>query len=369
VSFLFKRENDVFKWESDFMVLEFSNPSIQGFSEHVQLTSHTDILHYYYSVKIYKKTHEWDEDGSQSTEQELVCERDTYDFPRILDLKEIVGFQLNDNTVMNGQKNEYTFGDARYSKVLSTDGFACDDFYEVSKSVNADGGEERYTVYCGTTFDAQGDLNSVGLRTPYVKREDLEQLLKCVNEFIQYSLTIQNEQIQLWNARYGIENGKIYEYEIIEKGINKGVIESIYAVGDKLNITTVIDNKEVEYKDVIINKIEEEYIILSDGERLPVESICYVNYEPSSAALRYKEDEITEEFLAILSDAEKEEFKNSSTVSLLNRYKQAIIDRTWMCRSEHEFDIDYQTGDMVNTVTPVVEVIIRKIKNRLREYN
>lgn len=360
--FRYTREKDTFKWESDFMVLEFSNPSMQAFSEHAFVKCDEEIMHYYYSVKIDKKTHRWDEEDNESTEQTLICERNTHDFPRILNLKKMIEFQLQDNTVLGGQKIEYTNGDFRYSKALETEGFGCDDCYEIRKSVDSDGKNERYTVYCGTTFDAQGDRNSVGIRTPYVDRKDVEALLACVNEFVQYTIEEHNEQIGLWNNTYGVENGKIYEYGISENEVDKNVVEAMYVVGESLNIVSLTANKETEYNEVVLSKIEDDAVYLTNGERLAVESICYVTNRPTDEMVKYKEDQIAKEFGAILSPIEKEEFKEKSVEFLFHKYGSAIINRTWMCRVEHEFNIDYKTGDMVNAVSPVVKDVITRVK-------
>ena len=103
----------------------------------------------------------------------------------------------------------------------STEGFACDDFYEITKSVDSQGNDERYIVYCGTTFDSQGDLNSSGIRTPYVTRNDIEELLLCVTNFINYSLEEHNKNAQLWASSYEVKGNKIYEYGIVDESIDK----------------------------------------------------------------------------------------------------------------------------------------------------
>jgi hypothetical protein len=36
-----------------------------------------------------------------------------------------------------------------------------------------------------------------------------------------------------------------------------------------------------------------------------------------------------------------------------------------MCRDEHEFNIDYHSGDMVNAVTPIVKKVVNIIKENL----
>lgn len=360
--FKFKKINNKFRWESDFMVLEFSSPSIQGFSDYINLTSEEEIMYYYYSVKIFKKTIEYDDNEKEIVKLKLVSKREISDFPNIQQLKWIIDYHLNDNTIVDGQKIIYQSGDIRYSKVMETEGFACDDFYEIIKSVDSKGKDDRYIVYCGTTFDIQGDLNSSGIRTPYVNRKDIEELFKCVCDFIQYSLNEHNQRVKIWANRYELKNNKIYEYNSDDKIINKDNIESIFAIGDTLNIITVTNNKEDDYDKVIITKIEGENITLNNGDIINSNSIVYISNEPNDEMLKYKEDEIAKEFIGILSSKEKEEFKNCNIDKLLKKYKMAIIGRTWMCREEHAFDIDYDKGDRINAVIPIVKNIIDVIK-------
>lgn len=363
--FNFKKMNDKFRWESDFMVLEFSSPSIQGFSDYINLKSENEIMYYYYTIKVFKKIIDWDENDKEIVKWELVGSRRTHDFPCILELKWILDYQSKDNTILNGQKHEYQNGDIRYSKVESTEGFACDDFYEITKCVNSKGKDDRYTVYCGTTFDCQGDLNSVGIRTPYICKKDIEQLFKCVSGFIQYSLDEHNKGNNVGKNRFEIKYDKIYEYNSKNKVVDKNIIESIYIIGDDLDITTVVDNKQYEYYKVEISKIEGKNIILTNGDVIDFMSIVYISDEVIKEKLKYKENEIAKDFLSILSSEEKKEFKNCSVELLLNKYKMALIDRTWMCRNEHEFNIDYKTGDSVNAVTPIVKNIINIIKTNI----
>jgi len=363
--FKFKKVNNKFRWESDFMVLEFSNPSIQGFSDYTNLKSEKEIMYYYYTVKIFKKIIDWDEQENEVTKWKLVSKRNASDFPSIMELKWILDYQLKDNTIINGQKNEYNSGDIRYSKVIATEGFACDDFYEITKSVNQSGTDDRYTVYCGNTFDMQGDLNSCGIRTPYVCKKDIEEMLKCVLGFIQHSLAEHNKQVANYTKSFDIKDSKIYEYETDDNGVNKNKIESIFAVGDSVGIKTVIENKEYDYDNVVISEIKNKIITLNNGTIINGEYIAYMHNNTTPEMLRYKEDDIAKEFMNILSEKELEEFKNQNVVKLLEKYRMTIIGRTWMCRDEHKFDVDYHSGNMVDVVTPIVKNIINIIKNNL----
>jgi len=364
-NFTFNVVDHVYRWESDFMVLEFSNPSIQGFSDFIQLTKEEEIMYYYYTVKVFKKVREWDEEENEVLTWHLVSERNTHDFPSIQQLKELIDFQLKDNPVEDGQKIQYVNGDVRYSKVVATQGFACDDFYEITKNVDEEGQDESYILYCGTTFDTQGDLTSAGIRTPYVSKEDLEELLKCVTAFISYSLDVHNDEVIVGGDSYQIKNNKIYEYGVEHGAVNPNKIEAIYTVGDMLDIKTVVNNQECSYDDKVVTSIEGNTIVLEDKHTIKSETIRYICHYPTDDMLRYKEQDNANEFLSILSDEEKEEFTKSQVSILLEKYKDAIIDRTWMCREEHGFIANNYVGSRVAEVTPVVEDVITKIKECL----
>lgn len=364
-NFEFKRIGDTFRWESDFLALVFSYPSVQGVSDYINLTSEKEIMYYYYTVEIFKKVSEWDDEDNEVSKWELVSERNTHDFPKIVQLKWLLDYQLSDKANIDGQKIEYSNGDIRYAKTVATEGFACDDFYEITKSVNATGNEERYIIYCGTTFDTQGDLNSVGIRTPYVTRIDVEELLTCVTGFIQHSLEQHNKEVALGASCYEVKHEKIYEYGIADELINRNIIESIYIVGDRVYIKTVVDNQEQDYDKVVITKIEGDHVFLNTKQIIKGSAIVYIGNEPTKEVLTYKEQDIAKEFMGVLSSEEQEEFRHTSVENLAEKYKMAIIDRTWMCRDEHEFNMDYDTGDRVKAVTPIVKEVIRNIKENL----
>ena len=80
--FKFNRHKNKFRWESDFMVLEFSNPSIEGFSSFTNLEDEKDIMYYYYTVKIFKKMIDWDDedDEKEIVTWKLVSKRKVYLF-------------------------------------------------------------------------------------------------------------------------------------------------------------------------------------------------------------------------------------------------------------------------------------------------
>lgn len=363
--FKFKRHKNKFRWESDFMVLEFSNPSIQGLSSFTNLKDEKGIMYYYYTVKIFKKLIDWDEDDNEIVKWKLVSKRNTHDFPSILDLKWILDYQLSDDTTIGGQKIEYVNGDIAYSKVIGTDGFACDDFYEITKKIEINDNSERYVVYVGTTFDIQGDLNSSGIRTPYVERKDIEELFNCVNSFIEYSIEEHNKEVSAYKDTYEIKNSKIYEYNFDKDYVDKDIIEAIYCEGDILDLEVVVNNEETSYNKVKVVKISDNQIELDSGQKIDTGTIYFITNEVSEEALRYKENEIAKEFIGILSEDEISEFKNWTIDRLLYKYKSAIVHRTSMCRDEHKYDTDHDSSMGIEGITPVVKKVIEIIKTMI----
>lgn len=362
--FKFKRVKNKFRWESHFMALEFSNPSIQGYYDYIVLDNPNQIMYYYYNVKIYRKFDDWDKNDNEIVKWELVSERGTHDFPNILELKYILEHQLKDDTRIGGQKHTFRSGETCYSKTFSTDGFACDDFYEVTKFISDyEESKDRYIVYCGTTFDYQGDLNSSGIRTPYVEEDDILCLKQCVEEFIKFSIDEHNREILLLRESIKSNNNKIYQYDVFNKSKNN--LEAIYVVGDNVDIIKVVDNIETSIDNVVITEINDNTLKLSDGSKIKISNIVYLNINSTDEMLKYKQTEIAEDFLNTLCKDEIEEFKYNPVSKLFKKYKEAIINRTSMCRTEHEFEIDYTSGAVLEKLNPIILDIIFVIKKMI----
>ena len=205
MNFKFTKDNNIFKWESNFMCLEFSEPEIQAFNEFADIDKErkqNNIMYYSYKVSIFKKYIDYDENDNEFVNKQLVSERYADDFNTIEQLQRILDFQLKDNTVKNGQRIEYQSGKIEYRKTLQSEGFACDDMYEITKIVDENNNNDKYIVYVGNTYDFQGVSNSCGIRTSYVCSEDIKELLKCVNEFIDYSIEDNNNLNKKYRHRF-----------------------------------------------------------------------------------------------------------------------------------------------------------------------
>ena len=377
--FKFKREDDKFIWESPDIKLEFSNPSFQAFNDNINVTSTRQIMYFYYTVKVFRKIYDdWDEEKDEEIlKWDLVCERDTHDFPTILQLKEILKYMKDVDTKEKGQKIEYRSGKVSYRLTLETEGFACDDFYELTK-ITDDKGKNSYIFYMGTTFDSQGDLNSAGIRTPYLNDDDIKELNKCVNSFLRFTINNHNEAINRRNEvscnDKVIKNNKlyIYEYDDEQKKINENRILSILLVGDTIDIDVLVrkDKKWIDSKDYnnvkIIEFKNDSFVIDNHGKKVEI-SLNRIGHlfnetpDKEKEILNLSTDEIYENFKKYLSNEEIDDFKTLSERELLLKYKDVIIDSVWMCRSEHKlFDLEENKGNHENVIANV-RYIIKKL--------
>ena len=350
-----KTEDNRFRWESNFMVLEYSEPSIQAFNEYLPVSDIKDFMYYYYTVKIFKKI--------DNSKEILVSERYVYDFPCIDELKWIIEHQLNNNPTINGQKIEYQSGDIRFKETFESEGFACEDFYSISKSTDKNNKNERYSIYIGTSYDDNGDLTSNGIRTPYINRLDLKELLKCVDSFIQYSIDYNNSSLEKLNDKFIIKGNKLYQYDY------ENNLDSIYVIGDSIEDITFIDNnKQYEKVDLIISDMRYDKVFFKRGLCLFTKDIRYMCSKIQDNKLTYNEQQCAEDFIDILNTDEKHEFISNDVNELLLKYKNAIVNRTNMCIDDNRsYMTEYEKNMGIDGITPVVETVINNIKYILNE--
>ena len=345
-----KTEDNRFRWKSNFMVLEYSEPSIQAFQEYLPVKDFKDIMYYYYTVKIFKKIY--------NSKEILVSERYVYDFPCITQLKWIIEHQLNNNPTINGQKIEYESGDIRYRETFESEGFACEDFYSISKSTDKNNKNEKYSIYIGTTYNNNGDLTSNGIRTPYINRNDLKELLKCVDSFIQYSIDKNNNELKESENCFKIKGNKLYEYDY------ESNLESIYCIGDNIKHITYIDNnKQCSKNNLIITNIKNDKVFFKGGLCLFTKDIRYMRTKVQDNKLTYNEQQCAEDFISILNTDEKHDFISNDVNELLLKYKNAIVNRTNMCIDKNRnYMTKYEKNMGIDGITPVVETVINNIK-------
>ncbi len=347
-NFKFVKNKNKFKWVGDSIILEFSNPSIQTYDEFLEANNIEDILYYYYCVRICKKYEDYDKNEREIIKTELVSETYTHDFPCISQLQYMI------NNFIENDDNH----------IMSTQGLACDDFYEIIKHY-----DNNYSFYCGVSYNIQSDLNSEGIRVSNITIDDLKELKKCVNSFIEYSIDSHNEEVKKYNNNFEIIGNKLYEYDNLEKT----KIYSILTEGERVSIIEVKDNKQNEYNNCIIKNInyinntiaiECNYLEGEKDKCLYLKNIRYINSESCYDKVYYNLEETLYDFIDILNKNEKEEFKTKDVNFLLNKYIEAIVHRTAICRDEHGFNINHSLN-YPEKCKPVVEKIIIKIKEYL----
>lgn len=389
MTFKFKREENKFTWQNDDIKLEISDPHITAHDDYANINSIDAIMYFYYTTKVFKKVYiDWDEENDEEIRDwELVAERHSHDFPCILQFKYILDEIESLNPMLDGQKISYRSGKVEYRYTMSTEGFACDDFYEITKINDGKSKKSHYILYMGCTFDGQGDLNSCGIRTPYLDDKDIKELKKCVNAFLDYSIINYNKKTTKYNelntSNKKIIDGKlyVYVYDYEKEEILFDEIDDIYCVGDEIDDLNIL-NKEAgkylssdrEYYGIKITKLEGNTITFEHNvyddmgvltiktKETDINSLVHIFREVSEEQLKYDTNEIKKDFLNILSDKEKEEFKKEELDILFKKYKHAIVGRTWMCRTEHTLlELEEDCGHHEN-VYANVRVIIEEIK-------
>lgn len=282
MSFKFIQNNDSFSWESDSIKVKFLSPNIQPFKSNMIMTSSKDIMYYYYVISIFKNVViDWNEKtGEEIHGWELVTSRDTHDFDCIRQLQFILNEMLTNDSIEDCQRIKYQNGNVEYQKVLRTEGFGCDDYYEITKIRNEKDNKNHYHVYVGCAFDSNGVKENVGIKTEFVSTEDLKALKECVDNFISYSIKSENyrteQRNKLIKESFEVLGDKLYQYEYSESEhiIYKDVIKSIYSIGDFVDIDTI------ELEDYFCSKeiidITKKYIYLVDNIKIKTSDIIYI---------------------------------------------------------------------------------------------
>lgn len=172
--------------------------------------------------------------------------------------------------------------------------------------------------------------------------------------FIQMSIDLHNkkEEQRLDKAKraFSCKDSKLYE-------MHDNAIESIYQKGDKVDLQILNNDTDgtlvyETFQDVTIMDVLADAIAVGGGTRqirhnikaleevveIPLAALVYIWLDLSdSPKLHYNVDQCLADFLPLLSDEERQEFATKDESYLVQKWQNAVIDRTWMCRGEHEF--------------------------------
>ena len=270
-----------------------------------------------------------------------------------------------------------------YKKSIDTAGIVNEDIYRLMRTVRIDEDEKHdwFTVDVGSGNDPRFAPYTCGaafVSFDMLKREDFMGFVNTVKDFIDKSIKAFNQEqdknIKLEAGARVVKNGKLYEYKDRLKGIagcNK--LESVYIPGDSLDfkIKTKKDEKDVfvDFYNCKLVSVEDGFITVTDGYKtcqqkpeslegqqvkIPIETITYSNAIEPSAKLKFSKKQCVDDFYAIMSDEEKAEFAETPIDALIEKWFDAVANRTWTFRDEHGFRKPIKT----------TKKIIKKIKKR-----
>lgn len=367
------KNNNKIGFKSEKIKVEFSNPHIQAHDDYAFCKSEKSIMYYYYNVRIKAKVYrKW----------ERIVDIYTHDFPEILALKHYIELFLNNQIEDEKYQKDIDIHNNLWKTYSLDTGFFSDDYYGIIQTLRYDEEKvyETFSLKVGKSLD-YSTHDVIGATFNHLKREDLEEIYKCVCDFIQYSLDKHNENVKEYNKNsinsWKIEDGKLYEMD----GNN---VKSVFIKGDAIDEIIVlkgdIESEEfcsTEFHKFVIDDIEDDCIVFSKGyedirsrdyrrieetERVSIKDLISVFEEEPTDKLNYGEEEIRNDFILILSEKEKEEFISQSIDYLFEKWKSALIDRTWMCRTEHNLPNRVKDNGNHENVYASIRVIIEELK-------
>lgn len=390
MNFEFAHKKDRFIWGNDQVRIVFSNPNYQAFREYSYVKDVKEIMHYYYSVEIYE--------NRNGKGFKLLTGRNTYDFPCIVDLLDMLDTMLHTKIkrehcrkiVYKTRDHDGKIVDSGrvgYEYTISSEGFAYDDFYMLKKTEIEDSDKvyESFTLFMGCSPDIQGNRTSIGFMTEHVDRKDLEKLYDCVNSFIQYTIKNENTKLVRYCKNYiaCLKTDSIKLYHRNDKSVN-----DVYPVGTNCDIVRLVGSLDSttftseDYRQTTIVAIKKNSIVVKDGYidkrrecekiekecEIPLSEILYIADNSYDTELRYYGvDEIVQDWIKLLNDKEKEEFKRETVDALFDKWSEAIINRTNMCIPDHNLPVLAQPTeeDYHANVKANVKVVIEKVKELL----
>lgn len=365
-NYRFYVEKNKYIWENGIIKLEFSKPSIQPHDSYKVVNDSKEIMYYYYTMKVFYIQEKYvDSDNDEDdldiiTSWKLLTSQHTHDFPCIRQFACLLDNVLNNpEPLENGQKVSYRSGKVKYMFNYFTEGFGCDDFYQITRIANENDNDESWILYLGTSFDVQSDENSIGIRTPYLKRTDIEELYNCVTSFIQYSIDDYNKYIikRLKSSEkdFLIKDNKLYHYE-------DGKLDSIFLEGDNVDVTLLKDKTFTMHSEGFYNlkiiSIKDGVVTFENGYEVSPGLIAHIFYDVPDNVLSYDLEDCAREASKILSPDEIQEFLNNDVNYLKDKYGNALYDRVWLYRDEHNFP-QYDYDDREKIFETFIEDIIK----------
>lgn len=360
-------------WQMDSIRVEFDRPEIQAVHTAKIMESSNDIMYYYYTVRIYKYvTTGYDEDYDNIKNWVLFKEIRTYDFDNILVFHKILKDFIDGNIPAEDGQKIKTIDETYYVNTLDTTSMLAEDYYAVSRIGVLKDKNPEFNVSIGGSLDniAGIEIESVTIRR--LNMDNIKNIYEVVDDFINYSIQYQNEKdVAYWEKNrksYRIRDGRIYKLLNSKKGI-----EDIFVVGDKLEVMWLQDltyrKLPIEKDEVVITEIKDNEFVVRDfsGEEFTIDinMLIHTFGELPTSRINLGMEDLAKDFVTILGEKEKEEFRIKDNDKLFRKYQEAIINRGWMCRSEHDFiddDSDIpaneQAKEVVKRMIPIIKSLL-----------
>jgi hypothetical protein len=192
-------DNGKFIFEYDDKRIEFSQPSMQPFDEDNKIITSKDIMYYYYTLTLYSKETEYDENNDNDIIKWIkVSEVDAYDVPAIQSLQKCLKKILKFDVKKHGLNIKYKSETQDWKYTWNIDGWMFkEDEYIITKTKRRVWQLTKYNepywydlyVGCG----GYTKHNTIGINLAMLCQKDIKNFKYVIDRFIKYSLDCYNK--------------------------------------------------------------------------------------------------------------------------------------------------------------------------------
>lgn len=382
MEFRFRRKFDKFIWSNGQVKVVFEQPSIQAHNEYTVISTMKEVCYFYYVVNIYHKTCNAKEN---STWWKKFVEISVDDFPTLPSLPLMIDDILCDEGREYAIHRKIRDNKEYLHKTfhISSGHKFAQDIYELTKYVlDYDNNKVFYKLFIGQGDVGQQHSGSIGIVLDYLSEEEIISLRNCVNAFLNYAIQMHNKKIKKYNDvrlsnHYYTNDNKVYEIEKLEENETNTKLSSIFVVGDIFSDIVCVEkengiySKSYQYRNVTLTQVREQEIVVVDclnkSNIIPYSTIVEMFDEIPNTRLFFNKQEVIDDFYSILSSKEREEFATKSEEYLYYIYRNPIINRSWLCRSEHGFlenERQYCESNQDKGINLIVKDIIKELKEK-----
>ena len=192
-----------FVWKNNQYKIEFSNIHAMGYGDK-EIKEIKDIVYFYYTLTVKEKRKNI---GNNRKKYKKVIKVDVDDFYGILQLKEILEKIINlDLTVMKNVRRDTDVEEKNennckipfkyYQYKIDNNDFFYQDYYNITKNTlieECDDGfcdtQSWFDVFIGGSSEINGGFNMTGVYMLRISEKELRELLKMVENIVEYALS------------------------------------------------------------------------------------------------------------------------------------------------------------------------------------